>query len=269
MQLSRPHRQMAVEPPHFCGAALQINPQHTVALNQLAFAFAQLHEWSTAAALQRELLMIERNYLLYWQNGVRHAMMANLPSAARELYSQMKQVFPYEGALNGPGIALNLECGRPEEAKRLLEEAGDSVRQMWAGRVEEALRAHSGSVAAVNDARVALASEDFASVVRHLERAHHGYRSDPLVALNLGLAYQRAGRYQDAAAMLGGVLGRVPSRFLAVTAANAAFSEIKLGGTQDAVSYLSVVASKMGADQPVVLFSLDDLPSVALWVDED
>src|SRR5207249_3671229 len=66
-----------------------------------------------------------------------------------------------------------------------------------------------------------------------------------------------------------GVLGRIPGKFVATTAANAAFSELRRGRPENAVSLLRIVASHvLRRDEGMVQVALDDLPGIARWVDD-
>jgi hypothetical protein len=108
-----------------------------------------------------------------------------------------------------------------------------------------------------------------------LEEARGRDVTNPQLALNLGLAHQRVGRYSDAGSLLSSVLGRIPPAFVAVTAANAAFSYARSGWPERAVALLSIVYSRvtsvssLPAGGAAVTVAFDDLPGIATWVDEE
>jgi len=140
--------------------------------------------------------------------------------------------------------------------------------QKWKETVDDATRAQKGSAPMIVDAKAALQRNDIAKYVALLEEAYRRDMDNPQVALNLGLAYQRVARYRDAAYLLTNVLERVPEELVAVTAANAAFSEAREGRPKEAVALLSVVATRVlfGNTMGAVV-DLKALPGIATWAD--
>lgn len=252
-------------------AILKINPDHTGALTGLARAKSRLHDWNGALALQQRALAAEANYLSYWQDAVRCSELAGQFWFAHQLYTRMKDIFPFEFELKETAIAAQLKCGQPDAAQRLLDDFPQkALVDKWQPMVQAAARAQAESAPMIACAKAALKNNNITNYVVQLEQAHRRYPDSPQLKLNLGLAYQRAKRYSDAAPLLAGILSLIPAELVAVTAANAAFSEARAGRPKEAITMLSVVASYVVSGNTLGSFvSADSLPGIATWVDEE
>jgi tetratricopeptide (TPR) repeat protein len=267
LTLGENDRKKASKAMDLCYAVLKNNPEHTVAISNLALAMAQLDDWNGAASMQRKALAIEPNHLLTYENAVRYSMGAELEWSALEQFNNMKEIFPYATALNSIGVALNLRCGLPDAARLLL---GSRNRGRWQISVDEAERGRSESAPLIVRAKEALQKNYITEYVALLEEARARDANNPQLELNLGLAYQQAERYSDAATLLSGVLGRIPPGLVAVTAANAAFSEARGPRPQRALELLSIVYGRVvSIGDWAVAVSFEDLPGIATWVDEE
>lgn len=121
----------------------------------------------------------------------------------------------------------------------------------------------------IADAKAALQRNDIAKCLALLEEAYRRDK-DPQLALNLGLAYQRAGRYPEAASLLTSILGLIPEELVAVTAANAAFSEARAGRPEQAVSLLSVAATRVVYGNAMgAIIDSRAVPGIATWADQE
>jgi tetratricopeptide (TPR) repeat protein len=251
-------------------AILKINPDHTEALTGLARAKSILHDWSGALALQERALAIEANYLSYWQDAVRCSVLDGQFWFAHQLYTRMKEIFPFEFLLKDTAIAAELKCGQPDAAQRLLDDfPQEALVDKWQPTVHAAACAQAESAPMISRAKVALQNNDIPNYVAQLEEAHRRYQDNPQITLNLGLAYQRVKRYSDAASLLASTLRLIPGKFVAVAAANAAFSEARSGRPKEAVAMLSVVASYVVSGNALgSIVSIDSLPGLATWVDD-
>ena len=102
---------------------LDINPDHTHALNNLAYIQSTLGNWETAFSFMAKAIEIEPNYLPFHLNYIPDAVNCGSLRASINQFEQMKSVFPYERSLDNLAINLYLELGTPEKAIPYIDQA--------------------------------------------------------------------------------------------------------------------------------------------------
>lgn len=207
---------------------LASNPCHTVALLNLGAIRAGEQDLGGAGRLVGQACDIEPNYLRYQEALITYTAQSG-PRNALGMFGQMKAAFPNVHDLDDLGARLHLACGEPGPAEDLIRGcllAGPEREELEALAQADAAARGRASVF-VERARARIRSGESSGDRELLEQAHGIYDRDPVVALNLGLALQRAGEYQRAAGLLFGAAHAVPETLAKIAFANAAFCLIQ------------------------------------------
>jgi tetratricopeptide (TPR) repeat protein len=103
--------------------ALEIDPKHTIALQNLGNAYRQKKDWPAAqSALQRALLLNPQDPEANYSLGMVYAQQNDVQHAYEYLQKAIAARPDYPEALNNLGI-LYLRTRRPDDAKRSFEES--------------------------------------------------------------------------------------------------------------------------------------------------
>jgi tetratricopeptide (TPR) repeat protein len=253
---------------------LDINPDHTVALNNLAYIQANSRDLQAAVTLQSKALEIEPNYLPYHRSYLEYTASCGMLRASINQLEQMKSIFPYAHDSDEVGINLYLETGLPEKAKSLLESPftvlDKAIKKQLSQTIKTALSAKGRSLAIIQQAKKILLSGQLNGLRELLEQAYAVYDKNPLLSINLGFAVQRAGDYEKARNLLLRVTNIVPFTTIKVCYANAAFGAIAVKDFQGAMKLLEGTMIQLEMENGGNETSnLSELPGVGIWIDEE
>jgi tetratricopeptide (TPR) repeat protein len=268
---------------------LQINPYHTAALTNLAYAQEQLGNIEQSFDLVSKVIHIEPNYFPYQQSYMQIAGNLGYLRVGLEHFEYIKSRFPYQYSLDVFAINLYLMSGNPEKAKVLLEQtlidpSGRHIRKKLLKKsvLEESERAKlqkeiKAAISAKQQARRIMAraqkiaqSEALEDVLEHMEKAYSIYDKDPYVVMNLAFALSRAKEFDRAGKLLISVSAIVPASLMKVCYANTAFYEIQASRLEGGIALLEATASLLlleNPDQNAIDFYT--LPGIAGWIGEE
>lgn len=271
--------------------ALEINPYHTAALMNLAFAYGRLDDYKSAIINMAKAINIEPNYLPFYQNYIRYA--AHSYGTIRVgiyCFEQMKARFPYKRDDDNLGAELYINAGRPEDAEKLLNEKQKIVSDILTRASPSSLkntpfdpeeldkliqitqdetRARNKALIMMNNARNVLIAGNADESLDLLQKAYTVYSRDTLLNLNLGLALQRAGKYKEAQDILLFVADLIDPVFIRYCLANASFCAIQSGNYSLGINILNSLAELLFEYEGIKNLKWDTLPSIAEWVDKE
>lgn len=253
-------------------ALLARRPDHTIALINLASARSGLGEASRAAELARRAVEIEPNLLLYREALIQYTAAASMIPLAIEEFVAATSVFENVFDLHELAIDLYLACGNPEAAQPLIDQAivDADARAALRARVDEALAAAAAATDLLGEVQGCVERKQWDQALDLLTRANKTYNKEAAVNINFALALARAGEYEAAAGLLMASSLLINDHRGPLCTANAAFSLVRSGRVEMALSMLDQLAHILtilnGGQLPS---HMADLPGVAIWLDPD
>lgn len=251
---------------------LELNPQHTVAMLNLAAALKETKDEYGAWILVSKAREIEPHYLPYQHAYIAYSTNLGHIRIALQALSEAKVIFPHVYDLDSLGAKLCLIAGNPEAVTPYIERAllSDSDKTRLRNEAEQAVERKSRTLELCSRARLRVEVKDWESSLELLREAYAVYENDPFVTINYALALRRSGQYEPAAALLIRANSIVHELLQPFCIANAAFSLIEGGNLGSAIHLL-----EWGAQILTILHhgelptNCADLPGVGIWVEEE
>jgi tetratricopeptide (TPR) repeat protein len=261
--------------------ALEINPYHTVALNNLASTFLAMGDRGSAYTIWLQILDIEPNYLPYSRAATYIAALLGYGRTALQLFTIMKDKFTINLSLQDYdlGINIHLGMGLPQPAHELFVirkqfYANDAANTQIEQKIKSDLSAQKKAsdlidVMSINDI-VALSDEKLLPI---LENAYAIYSKNPYIKINLALAYQRIGKFTDAKNLILSVVRNIDPTLENVCIFHLAYGSMRAQNFTETLHWLDAMATTLQiADLSHYyekdLLLLADLPGITKWIDE-
>ena len=244
---------------------LEQHPEHTVALNMLAYCHASRGDMSRAVAIIDQVTAIEPNSMRYRGAQIEIHLNGNGRRMAMMHFARLKAAAPLLQDYDSLGIHAYLVCGAPAEARALLEQAilPEAETQALQRQIDTALATRARFDRELANSLVAQGSFAVSDppLLAEFERLHASYESDPLIQANLGFVLRRAGEYQRASQLLLRAAGGIAPGIIPVCWANAAFCLIALHEWAQALQLLDATMSILNASGRAI--GPADAPGVA------
>lgn len=248
---------------------LLLNPFHTAALNNIAYANARLGDTEEAYGLMAKVMRIEGNYLPYHTSLVQYGAQAGHLRETLERFRIMKRMFPYKSSCDGIAVYLYGLTGWPEEALVLLEQS--ALQRDDVGLLEKELQkevaAKEKCRATLTQARELICSGRTREVPELLDKAYACYAKDPLLWMNRAAAFQAQQDYQRARDLWLAASRAVPFTLVKNCYFNAAFCDARLTKFESAAALLDAMLLSLKLEYgEEVRTDLRNLPGVCRWV---
>ena len=248
---------------------LLLNPFHTAALNNIAYANAKLGDLEEAYGLMAKVMIIEGNHLPYHKSIVQYGVHAGHLRETLERFWIMKRLFPYESSCDGIAVHLYRMTGWPEEALALLEKSAPEKDDdgLLKKDLKNEVRAKENCRATLTQARELFCAGRSKEVPELLDKAYALYAKDPLLWMNRAAAFQAQQDYQRARALWLAASRAVPFTFVKNCYFNAAFCDVRLSKFESAAALLDATMLSLKLEYgEEVQTGLMNLPGVCLWV---
>jgi tetratricopeptide (TPR) repeat protein len=244
------------------------NPNHSVAISNLASCYAALGDYNKALAMCARAIGIEPNFGFYRGQEITIAINSPRRCAGKPMFEKFQVRYPTRGDFDFYGVHASLAAGQPAKAREVLEKASlrNEDSQELQVAVQAALTAHERFSALENQILpvASVGAPADADLLHVLEELCTAYPNDPYIQANLGLALSRAGQNQRAAGLLMSAAGGFPSEIVPYCWANAGYCLLASGDWRTAFALLTEAMKPLvGAHGEI---TPSDVPRVAVWI---
>jgi tetratricopeptide (TPR) repeat protein len=248
---------------------LQLNPFHTAALNNIAYAYAKLGDPGEAYGLMARVMRIEGNHLAYQKSIVQYGAHAGHLRETLERFRIMKRLFPYESSCDGIAVYLYRMTGWPEEALVLQEKSTPKKDDdgLLKKDLQNEVKAKENCRATLTQARELICAGRSKEVPELLDKAYALYANDPVLWMNRAAAFQAQQDYQRAKDLWLAASRAVPFTFVKNCYFNAAFCDVRLSNAESATALLDATMLSLKLEYgEQVQTDLMNLPGVCQWI---